>query len=454
MSISPARPIACRVASALAVLAAGLFASVASAQNETERARAIFSSAAARLDTYISLSADIELDGSAPGQFDQTTPTGTGKLRMIAIEDNPIKGAGGEQITRIDAMFQRTRRDDPRELSLFGTPYRNLWTDPDREVVVRRLAGRGIAPPAASLASMMMPELHQERPFARELRAESYTFEGQELVGDELCDKIRVVYGDAPSEPKAGLILEQLNVPEAVWYMSVNDRFPRRVDRLGDYDLDRTHIMTSLVWDEAIFEADLELEPPAGWTYDGPRIREGRDTVEQGGAPLPERNPNIVPPSEPAKRLVAPGFRMLDSSGNFFTNAEALGQVSVLYFWGTWCVPCREYSPLVDALIDSFKDEPVGVYAPAIRERDEEAVRGFLAERGYRYELLLGTGNRVGADSVARAFRVRVYPTIVVLTDRGTILATEQAGGGRTAEEVVGSIEATIREYLDNEFEG
>ncbi|MEL6396529.1 MAG: TlpA disulfide reductase family protein, partial [Planctomycetota bacterium] len=121
---------------------------------------------------------------------------------------------------------------------------------------------------------------------------------------------------------------------------------------------------------------------------------------------------------------------------------------------GTWCVPCREYSPLVDALIDSFKDEPVGVYAPAIRERDEEAVRGFLAERGYRYELLLGTGNRVGADSVARAFRVRVYPTIVVLTDRGTILATEQAGGGRTAEEVVGSIEATIREYLDNEFEG
>jgi hypothetical protein len=255
-----------------------VLSSAALGQSDTARARAIFAAAAARLETFVSLSAEIELGGSAQGVFDQTISTGVGTLKMIPIEGS-VPGRGGTMMTRIDASYKRTRNSEPVELSVLGAPTRVLWTDPERRVVVRRQAKNGVGNPGAGAATMMMPELHAQRPFARELKAEGYTFEGQQRVGDELCDVILVDYGETPMEPLRGLAVESFEVPEARWYMSVEDRFPRKVERLGDYAITQVHTMTGVVWDDPLLEIDLELEAPEGWSYDGLRIQIGRAHV-------------------------------------------------------------------------------------------------------------------------------------------------------------------------------
>lgn len=43
--------------------------------------------------------------------------------------------------------------------------------------------------------------------------------------------------------------------------------------------------------------------------------------------------------------------------------AELRGQVVVLNFWATWCVPCRKELPLLDNYYRRLRDEGLRVYA-------------------------------------------------------------------------------------------
>lgn len=81
----------------------------------------------------------------------------------------------------------------------------------------------------------------------------------------------------------------------------------------------------------------------------------------------------------------APNFTLTDMAGEPLHLEDLRGQVVVLDFWATWCGPCMEAMPLIDAMSRAFASEPVTFVAVSLddeRETVDEWYRDWTAGRG------------------------------------------------------------------------
>src|SRR5215831_5250032 len=71
---------------------------------------------------------------------------------------------------------------------------------------------------------------------------------------------------------------------------------------------------------------------------------------------------SFTPPSEPELLgKSAPAFTLKDVDGREITLASLRGKPVLLDFWATWCEPCREATPHIQALHDQYKDKSLMV---------------------------------------------------------------------------------------------
>lgn len=73
-------------------------------------------------------------------------------------------------------------------------------------------------------------------------------------------------------------------------------------------------------------------------------------------------------PVAPAKDKIsvdqpAPDFQLKLIDGTKVTRDELRGNVIVLNFWATWCVPCRKELPTLDSYYAALKDKGFRVFA-------------------------------------------------------------------------------------------
>jgi cytochrome c biogenesis protein CcmG/thiol:disulfide interchange protein DsbE len=70
-----------------------------------------------------------------------------------------------------------------------------------------------------------------------------------------------------------------------------------------------------------------------------------------------------TPGSTPAVGREAPDFQMTLMDGSRVRLSDLRGQVVVLNFWATWCVPCRTELPLLDRYYRARRDAGLRVFA-------------------------------------------------------------------------------------------
>ena len=80
-------------------------------------------------------------------------------------------------------------------------------------------------------------------------------------------------------------------------------------------------------------------------------------------APLLLATPALA--REPKVGQHAPAVELTLMDGSKTTLAEHKGEVVVLNFWATWCVPCRKELPLLDAYYRKLRSHGLQVYAVA-----------------------------------------------------------------------------------------
>src|SRR5581483_11660746 len=73
----------------------------------------------------------------------------------------------------------------------------------------------------------------------------------------------------------------------------------------------------------------------------------------------------------------APEFSIKADNGRTYTQADFGGKVLILNFWATWCAPCREELPSLDALQRTLGSKGLVVLAVGV-DKNEKLYRDFL----------------------------------------------------------------------------
>lgn len=87
-----------------------------------------------------------------------------------------------------------------------------------------------------------------------------------------------------------------------------------------------------------------------------------------------------VLPADPPQSVKALAFNTPD--GKPMTLAERAGKTVLLNLWATWCAPCREEMPALDALQKELGGEKFEVIAVNVDTGDDVKPKKFLAETG------------------------------------------------------------------------
>ena len=79
-----------------------------------------------------------------------------------------------------------------------------------------------------------------------------------------------------------------------------------------------------------------------------------------------------------------------DLSGRSRRLSEWQGRVTLFNFWATWCAPCREEMPLLDAISGKSGAQVVGIGIDSA-----EKIREFAANVVVRYEMLVADASAI-----------------------------------------------------------
>lgn len=109
----------------------------------------------------------------------------------------------------------------------------------------------------------------------------------------------------------------------------------------------------------------------------------------------------------------APDFELGLFDGGTFRLSEGLvsGKPVMLNFWASWCVPCREEAPMLEAAWKRYRDRVVFVGVD-VQDTEVEA-RAFLRQYGITYP-----NGAVNAGAISVAYGMRGVPeTYFIATD-------------------------------------
>jgi len=112
---------------------------------------------------------------------------------------------------------------------------------------------------------------------------------------------------------------------------------------------------------------------------------------------------------------LAPDFSYRDAAGNEVSLRDDLrGQVVLLNFWATWCLPCVYEMPFLEEAHRQLPDNAI-ILAIDVGE-NAATVSAFVAEHGLTLPIILDQNGAIAAQY--RAFQ---YPTSVIIDAQGII---------------------------------
>lgn len=115
----------------------------------------------------------------------------------------------------------------------------------------------------------------------------------------------------------------------------------------------------------------------------------------------------------------APDLPFSDLDGGNHSLADYRGKLLLVNFWATWCAPCREEMPSLDALQRQMGGDDFAVLTIAAGRNPPPAIRKFFAEAGIT-DLPTLTDPSM---ALARAFGVLAMPISVLIDAEGREIA-------------------------------
>jgi thiol-disulfide isomerase/thioredoxin len=142
---------------------------------------------------------------------------------------------------------------------------------------------------------------------------------------------------------------------------------------------------------------------------------------------------------------MTPSLSLKDTAGKLHDLAAYRGKVVLVNFWATWCEPCREEMPSMQALRQRLAGRPFEVLAVNLME-SEEKIAAFRQSELIDLPVLM---DRDGAAS--KLWKVRVLPISYLIDRQGAIRYQLIGEADWTAAKTIAIIERLLGAATQNQ---
>lgn len=113
---------------------------------------------------------------------------------------------------------------------------------------------------------------------------------------------------------------------------------------------------------------------------------------------------------------VAPDFYLELFDGSDFQLSDYRGQVVLVNFWGSWCAPCREEAPELQALYSDYKDDGFIIIGVNWLESSRQKALDFVEE----FDITYPNGEDIG-EVVANKYHIQGAPENFLIDKDGNV---------------------------------
>jgi len=129
------------------------------------------------------------------------------------------------------------------------------------------------------------------------------------------------------------------------------------------------------------------------------------------------RDPVIALPAPEERVPFRVPFELPDVQGHLVRLADLRGRPVLINIWATWCSPCREEMPSMNALYKDYGDKGLAMVAIATDAGGRPVVAPFMQAHRLTFPVLLDPQNMVGTQ-----LQVPGFPTSYLLDKRGRVI--------------------------------
>ena len=167
---------------------------------------------------------------------------------------------------------------------------------------------------------------------------------------------------------------------------------------------------------------------------------------ESGGE---EEAPEETPAESQRPEIPAPDFTLVDQNGEEHTLSDYQGKTVFLNFWATWCGPCQQEMPEIQALYERYGENSgdlivLGVANPKSEDypfsqdnKTSGEIADFLSEGGYTFPVVMDETGEVFAQ-----YGISAFPTTFMIDSNGN--AYGYVAGALTGELMESIVQQTM----------
>jgi len=108
-------------------------------------------------------------------------------------------------------------------------------------------------------------------------------------------------------------------------------------------------------------------------------------------------------------------FTLPSNGANNLRLQEQAGNVILINFWASWCAPCREEMPYLNAIHDEYADLGLIVWGINVDEKQKDANKA-IKRLKVSFPVLFDSANKV-----AELYKVDAMPTTLIIDRDGNI---------------------------------